>query len=121
LVAKDPNNSRWRNDLRFSIDSIGGLAHRFVLARDFAWALEAADQAISLAPDTIWFYANRAHALAFLDRVGEARALYLQYRGEKQVQDTKSWETVVLQDFGELRKARLEHSLMDEVERKFAE
>ena len=52
----------------------------------------------------------------FLDRVVEARALYLQYRGTKKVQDEKSWETVILEDFAELRKAGLTHPLMDEIE-----
>jgi hypothetical protein len=56
--------------MQVSIGKIGGLAYWFVLACDFAGALEAAEQAISLAPDKIWLYANRAHAPMFLDRVG---------------------------------------------------
>jgi Flp pilus assembly protein TadD len=72
---------------------IGGIAYNFILARNFATALEAADQAISLAPEKIWLYSNRAHALMFLDRVDEARVLYLRYRGTK-VQGEKSWEAV---------------------------
>ena len=68
----------------------------------------------------IWLYTNRAHALMFLDRVDEARSLYLQYRAEKDVQGKKPWETVILGDFAELRKAGLTHPLMDEIEAKFA-
>ena len=45
--------------------------------------LECVDQAISIAPEEIWLYANRAHALMFLGRVEEAREVYLRYRGEK--------------------------------------
>jgi hypothetical protein len=90
------------------------------LVRGFAAALEAADQATSLAPHEIWLYSNRAHALMFLGREEEARALYLRYRGEKKVQGVKSWETVVLEDFAELRKVGLTHPLMDEIEAKFA-
>lgn len=56
----------------------------------------------------------------FLDRVDEARTLYLQYRGEKKVQGEKLRETVVLEDFAELRKAGLLHPLMNEIETKFA-
>ena len=37
------------------------------------------------------------------------------------MQDDKSWVTVILEDFGELRKARLTHPLMDEVEKTFTE
>jgi hypothetical protein len=91
-----------------------------VLAGSFVSALEAADQAIALAPEKIWLYTNRAHALMFLKRVDEARALYLQFRGEKKVQGEKSWETIVVEDFAELRKAGLTHSLMDEIEKRFA-
>ena len=53
-------------------------------------ALEAADQAISLAPDKIWLDTTRAYALMFLDRVDEARALYLKYRGQQKVLGDKS-------------------------------
>ena len=55
----------------------------------------------------------------FLDRVDEARMLYLQYRGEKSVESGRAWETVVLEDFAELRKAGLTHPLMYEIEKRF--
>jgi hypothetical protein len=91
----------------------------------FTRALEAADQAILLAPEQTWLYSNRAHALMFLDREQEARALYLRYRGEKNVhgknaQDGKSWEMVILGDFAELRKAELTRPLMNEIEKTFS-
>jgi tetratricopeptide (TPR) repeat protein len=120
LAAADPSNTQWQNDLQYSIGRLGGLAYRFVLARDFGRALEAADQMIFLAPNEIWLYGNRAHALLFLGRLDEARALYLQYRGKKKVLGEKSWETAVLEDFAELRKAGLTHPLMDEIEKRFA-
>jgi hypothetical protein len=81
---------------------------------------KASDLVIAMASDQIWLYTNRAHALMFLDRVDEARALYLQYRDEKDVDSDKSWETAVLEDFAELRKAGLNHPLMDEIEKRFA-
>ncbi len=105
LASLDYSNAQWQNDLDFVIGRIGGLGYYGLLARDFATALAAADQAISLAPEKIWLYTNRAHALMFLDRIDEARALYLKYRGQKNVQNGKSWEAVVLEDFAELRKA----------------
>ena len=113
LIAQDPSNFQW-------IRQLGSLAYRFVLARDFARALEAADQAISLAPDLKWMHENRAHALMFLKRTDEARTVYLKYRGEKDVLDGKSWETKVLEDFTELRNAGLAGPLMHEVEKEFA-
>jgi tetratricopeptide (TPR) repeat protein len=120
LAAADRSNTEWQRDLQISIDNIGAIAYKFVLTRNFATALEAADQAISLAPKKIWLYTNRAYALMFLDRVDEARALYLKYRGQQNVQDDKSWETVILEDFAELQKAGLTHPLMQEIEKAFA-
>ena len=116
LAAADPGSSERQSDLQFSVGRIENLAYSFILARNFAKALEASNLLGSLAPNTP--LANRAHALMFLGRVNEARALYLRYRGEN-VQGG-SWETVVLQEFAELRKARLTHPLMDEIKRRFA-
>jgi tetratricopeptide (TPR) repeat protein len=119
LASLDGSNTRWRDDLQSVIDRISGVAYALVLARDFATALQAADQTVSLAPDEISLYTNQAHALMFLGRIDEARALYLKYRGQKDVQDGKSWEAVILEDFAELRKAGLANPLMDEIEKLF--
>jgi hypothetical protein len=43
----------------------------------------------------------------------------LKYRGRKDVCEGKSWETVVQEDFAELRKARLSDPLMDTIEKLF--
>jgi hypothetical protein len=115
-----PKDANWQGELRFCIIPIGGLAYKFIVARQFASALESAEQTIALAPDMIWLYSNRAHALMFLDRADEARALYLKYQGQQKVQDDdKSWKAVILEDFAELRKAGLTHPLMDEIEKRF--
>jgi tetratricopeptide (TPR) repeat protein len=119
LAKADPSNAGWQRDLQTSIGKIGNLAYNFVLARQFDIALEAADQAIALAPEETWLYTIRAHALMFLYRIDEARALYLKYRGETNVSGDESWEVVILEDFAELRKAGLSHPLMDEIESKF--
>jgi hypothetical protein len=42
------------------------------------------------------------------------------FEARSKVQGEKSWETVVLEDFAELRKVGLTHPLMDEIEAKFA-
>jgi tetratricopeptide (TPR) repeat protein/energy-coupling factor transporter ATP-binding protein EcfA2 len=120
LVEKDPSNIQRQNELQTSSKYLGGLAYLFVLARDFARALEAADQAISLAPDKKWIHGNRAHALMFLGRADEARVIYLQYRGAKNVLGEKAWETVVLEDFAEMRQKGLTRPLMEEIEKRLA-
>ena len=117
LANSDPSNALWRRDLQATIDTIGGLGYKFVLVGNFSMALEAADQAISRAPDLIWLYANRAYALMFLSRLDDARALYLKYRGVKNVLGEKSWDAVIFDDFTELRMAGLTHPLMDEIEK----
>ena len=120
LVALDPANKPWHDSLDDTAAGIGGLAFKLVLAHDMTNALAAADQSISLAPDQIWLYTNRAHALMFLGRTDEARALYLKYRGQKDVSsDGKPWEAVVLGDFAEFRNAVLTNPLMDEIEKLF--
>jgi len=55
----------------------------------------------------------------FVGRTEEARSLYLKYRDEKDLGDGKSWVTVILEDFAELRKAGLTDPLMDEIEKLF--
>ncbi|MGO9005979.1 MAG: TIR domain-containing protein [Beijerinckiaceae bacterium] len=120
LLAQDASNTQWQNDLSFSIGRIGGMAGWFNLAREFPQALDAADFALSLAPDKILFYIYRAHALMFLGRTDEARTLYLAHRGEKAQQGEVLWEKAIEDDFAELRKAGVTNPLMDEIERDFA-
>jgi tetratricopeptide (TPR) repeat protein len=119
LGVLDHSNAQWQNDLYVVIVRIGNLAYGFLLTHDFARALQAADQAVSALPDEIILYTNQAHALMFLGRTDEARAVYLKYRGQKIVQSGKSWEAVVLEDFAELRKSGLANPLMDEIEKVF--
>jgi tetratricopeptide (TPR) repeat protein len=120
VAERDKGNAQVLNELDAVISQIGVTGYRFILARDFGKALAALDEAIALAPEKTWMYVNRAHALMFADRVDEARALYLRFRGTQNVQDGKSWEAVVVEDFGELRRAGLTHPLMDEIEKAFA-
>jgi tetratricopeptide (TPR) repeat protein len=115
----DTGDKRSQDDRRQLGESIGGLAFGLVLKHDFATALDAVDQAISLAPDKIWLYAIRAHALMFLGRIAEARSLYLKYRDENDVEG-KSWKTGILDDFADLRDAGLTSPLMDEIEKNFS-
>ena len=56
----------------------------------------------------------------FLDRLDEARALYLKYRGQQKVSGDKPWEGVIIEDFAQLQKAGLTHPLMQEIEKQFA-
>jgi tetratricopeptide (TPR) repeat protein len=121
LAQSDPGNAGWQRDLQIAVSEIGSLAFNLVLAGEFTAALEAIDRAISLTPDQVWLYSNRAHALMFLGGRDEARMLYLKYRGQTLAEQSgNSWETVILEDFAQLRKAGLTNPLMDEIEKLFA-
>jgi tetratricopeptide (TPR) repeat protein len=109
----------WQRDLKAIVIKIGGLAYRLMLAHDFASALEAADQAVALAADEAFIHMNRAHALMFLGRADESRAIYLRHRGENKMSGGRTWDAVVLKDFTEMRRTGLAHPLMDEVEALF--
>jgi hypothetical protein len=65
-----------------------------MVARRSAGAVRSSDMTAKILHST-----NRVYALVFLGRMDEARALYLEHRGQKDVQDGKSWEAVVLKEF----------------------
>jgi len=91
-----------------------------LFARDFTKALTAADRAHALIPDNLEIETNRAHALMFLGREDEAKALYLAHKGEPVVGQGKLWERVVVEDLAELRKAGLTYPMMADIEKSWA-
>jgi TPR repeat protein len=97
-----------------------------LLARDYAQALAAAERALSKDPQSSLFVdALRAQALMLLDRTEEARALFLANKGKTMGNPTDPipvlWEELISDCFVRLRAAGLDHPLMSEVERTFAE
>ena len=98
-------------------DELNSVSWEALFAREFARALAASERAHALLPGTLMFETNHAHALMFLDRTAEARALYLSHKDEPVPQnDNKPWRQVISEDFAALRKAGLFNPLMDEVE-----
>ncbi|MGO9172280.1 MAG: caspase family protein [Rhodomicrobium sp.] len=93
-----------------------GLSWKRLFARDFEGALAASDRAIAIEPDRIVLATNKAHALMFLGRAREARALYLRYKGQRVEKDGKLWEEAILNDFKEFEKRGLKHRQMAEIE-----
>ena len=119
LVRRDPSHVGWRANLVSAGENFGRWAYHALRVRDFAGALQATDTALEFSPDALWVHVNRAHALMLLERVGEARDLYLKYRGRVAMPDN-TWEKVVVEDFVELRQAGISHPLMAEIEALFA-
>jgi TPR repeat protein len=89
-----------------------------LFARDFPKALTAAERAHALLPDDLAIETNRAHALMFIEREEDSKALYLAYKGKPlSEQDAELWERAIADDFAELRKAGLTHPMMADIEK----
>jgi TPR repeat protein len=88
-----------------------------LFARDFPKASTAAERAHALLPDNLGIETHRAHALMFLERGAESKALYLAHKGKPVSEDGKLWERVVIEDFAEFRKADLTHPMMADIEK----
>jgi hypothetical protein len=95
-------------------DALVKLSWYGLFARQYARALDASERAINLSPNDLVPVTNRAHALMFLGRAAEAKAIYLAHKGEPL--QSKTWEKVVSEDFGKLRQAGITHPMMAEIE-----
>ena len=92
--------------------------HR-LFTREYGAALAAAERALKLAPDKLWIATNRAHALMFLGRAEEARAAYLEHKGQT-IEGQGLWDEVIAKDFAEFEKRGLTHPQMAEIRRLLA-
>src|SRR5262249_31790361 len=85
-----------------------------LLAKEFTEALTVADRAHTLFPNKL--SPNRAHALMFMGRDEEAKALCLAHKGVPD-EDNTLWEQLIAGDFAEFRKAGLTSPMMADVEK----
>jgi TPR repeat protein len=92
--------------------ALNSVAWYGLFAREFTKALTVAERAHALLPDELAIETNRAHALMFLGREKESKALYLAHRGKPIGQDGELWERAIAEDFAEFRKAGLTHPTM---------
>jgi TPR repeat protein len=89
-----------------------------LFARQFKKALTDADRAHALHPNGLVIETNRAHALMFMERRQESKALYLAHKGKPlSEQDGRLWDRVIVEDFAEFRKAGLTHPMMADIEK----
>jgi hypothetical protein len=89
-----------------------GLSWYQLFAKQLQAALETSNRATALAPGKIIFAMNSAHAMMFLGRAEEARALHLKYKGQRIDVLRGLWEEEVLNDFAKLEAAGLTHPQM---------
>jgi tetratricopeptide (TPR) repeat protein len=94
---------------------LAGVAWQAVLAGEPDKAIAACERSLALHPGDPVAEINRAHALMYLDRGAEARAIYEAHKADL-FPDNKSWPQAVAEDFAELRKAGREHPQMAEIE-----
>jgi tetratricopeptide (TPR) repeat protein/CHAT domain-containing protein len=100
-----------------TVGALVDVARYALLARDFRTALAASSRAHALAPLDLSVETNRAHALLFLGRVGEARALYRAYKGKPiSLTGNRLWEDVVADDIELLQKRGLDHRAFGQIE-----
>jgi tetratricopeptide (TPR) repeat protein len=96
-------------------DALRQVGWNALIARDVTKAAAAWARWSTLAPDR-WPEVGRAHVLLFRNRLPEARALYLKYKGKGTLVDGRPWEQVIANDFQALRRAGLARPMMREVE-----
>jgi TPR repeat protein len=97
-------------------EALAEVAWVALLARDFTKALIAAERGHALQPDFA-FESNRAHALMFMERGDEAKALYFAHKGTRLPEVNQLWEQAVAEDFAKLRNAGLTHPMMADIEK----
>jgi TPR repeat protein len=96
-----------------------------LVAKEFTEALTVANRAHALFPNNLAIETNRAHALMFMGREDEAKALYLAHKGEPVSGVTNAggaavdilWERNIADDFAEFRKRDLTNPMMADIEK----
>jgi TPR repeat protein len=118
VKVEEAETKREGNPAKETAQALQGVAWRALFAREFTKALTASDRAHALLPDDLGIETNRAHALMFVERGKESKALYLAHKGKPvSEEDAKLWERAIAEDFAEFRKAGLTHPMMADIER----
>ena len=98
--------------------ALGDMVWLALFTREFTKALTVAERAHALLPDDLGIETNRAHALMFLERKEESKAVYIAHKGKPlSEQDAMVWERAIAEDFAEFRKAGLTHPMMADIEK----
>jgi tetratricopeptide (TPR) repeat protein len=95
--------------------ALGAVSYKLLFVRRSTDALAAATEALSLDPSAVWIETNRAHALLFLGRFDEARAVYLEHQ-DQPLSDTRNFAQAVRADFVEFRKFGIDTPEMKRIE-----
>jgi hypothetical protein len=111
-AAEIKRDGQYGEETAQALSKVAGYA---LLAGEFTKALTVAGRAHALLPEDLEIESARAHALMFLERGDESKALYLALRDSKE--DGKLWERAIAEDFARFRKAGLTHPMMADIEK----
>jgi tetratricopeptide (TPR) repeat protein len=89
------------------------LSWLLLLSRDFKGALDASEAGLKLNPKELSLDTNRAHALLFLGRRGDAMEIYRKNIGESI--SKRSWEEIILDDLDQLEKNKVTNPAFGEI------
>jgi tetratricopeptide (TPR) repeat protein len=95
--------------------ALGSLSFVLLLNRRAGDALAAAQEALSLDPAPLWVETNRAHALLFLGRSEESKAVYVEFR-DRLLFEHKTFAQAVTEDFSEFRKYGIDTPEMKDID-----
>ena len=104
-LTKSPKTNPRRSELP---DAYLSLAWYQLHAKDFAGALRSSDEGLKIEPKSVVLQTNRAHALLFLNRLGDAEKVYREHRG-KVTQGKNTWEVGIQRDLDALEKQGITH------------
>jgi tetratricopeptide (TPR) repeat protein len=108
-------NLRVVEDRSTLVTKLADLAVLFLADRNIEKAQAATKSALAALPGSAVANIRHAHALMFLERVDEAKELYLRYRTE-QIDPQANGAHLILHDIELMRQAGVAHPLMLEVE-----
>ena len=121
VLAAKREAEETKRDGKAGEQTAGELTHVIwyaLFAKEFTKALTVANRSHVLFPDDLVIEINQAHALMFMERGEEAKALYLAHKGKPLSKaDNELWEQAIAEDFAALRKAGVTHPMMADIEK----
>jgi hypothetical protein len=97
------------------VELLGSHSYYLLFTKRSKEAIEAAAEALNLAPTERWIRTNQAHGYLLSGQFAQAEAIYTKYAHEV-LNDDETFAQVVRHDFAELRKAGIDHPDMARIE-----
>ncbi|HJU20235.1 MAG TPA: hypothetical protein VJ770_27600 [Stellaceae bacterium] len=98
------------------VSALGSISFMLLFNHRPQDALDRAEEALKLDLAAVWIETNRAHALLFLNRFDEAKAVYLKYK-DARLGGGRLFSAAVKDDFAQFRKFGIDTADMKRIER----